>query len=43
MAIAGARGAPHLILPGIAVGLLGTALGNYVGLLIASIMKTVLA
>ncbi|WOJ94691.1 DUF819 family protein [Congregibacter variabilis] len=39
MAIAGARGTPHLILPGIAVGLLGTALGNYVGLLIAHLMK----
>ncbi|MFK7830173.1 MAG: DUF819 family protein [Congregibacter sp.] len=39
MAIAGARGTPHLILPGIAVGLLGTALGNYVGLLIAQLMK----
>nr|WP_271561538.1 DUF819 family protein [Congregibacter sp.] len=39
MAIAGARGTPHLILPGIAVGLLGTALGNYVGLLVAQLMK----
>ena len=39
MAIAGARGAPNLILPGIAVGLLGTALGNYVGLLLANVMK----
>jgi uncharacterized membrane protein len=42
MAIAGARGTPHLILPGIAVGLLGTALGNYVGLLIAQLMKLVI-
>lgn len=42
MAIAGARGTPHLILPGIAVGLLGTALGNYVGLLIANLMKLVI-
>ncbi|MDP5055123.1 MAG: DUF819 family protein [Congregibacter sp.] len=39
MAIAGARGVPQLILPGIAVGLLGTALGNYVGLLVANVMK----
>ncbi|WOJ98518.1 DUF819 family protein [Congregibacter brevis] len=39
MAIAGARGVPNLILPGIAVGLLGTALGNYVGLLLANVMK----
>lgn len=39
MAIAGARGTPHLILPGIAVGLLGTALGNYVGLALAQLMK----
>ncbi|MEL7043396.1 MAG: DUF819 family protein [Pseudomonadota bacterium] len=43
MAIAGARGAPQLILPGIAVGLLGTALGNYVGLLVANLMKLVVA
>ncbi|MFN2329751.1 MAG: DUF819 domain-containing protein [Chromatocurvus sp.] len=42
MAIAGARGVPQLILPGIAVGLLGTALGNYVGLLIANVMKLVI-
>lgn len=42
MAIAGARGTPHLILPGIAVGLLGTALGNYVGLLVAQLMKLVI-
>lgn len=39
MAIAGARGTPHLILPGIAVGLLGMALGNYVGLLVAHLLK----
>jgi uncharacterized membrane protein len=39
MAIAGARGVPHLILPGVAVGLLGTALGNYIGLLVANMMK----
>ncbi len=43
MAIAGARGAPQLILPGIAVGLLGTALGNYVGLRIANLMKLTIA
>lgn len=42
MAIAGARGAPNLILPGIAVGLLGTALGNYVGLVVANVMKLAL-
>lgn len=39
MAIAGARGTPQLILPGVAVGLLGMALGNYVGLAIAYLMK----
>ncbi|MEO1079451.1 MAG: DUF819 family protein [Pseudomonadota bacterium] len=43
MAIAGARGAPQLILPGVAVGLLGTALGNYVGLLVANLMKLAIA
>ncbi|EED33594.1 conserved hypothetical protein [gamma proteobacterium NOR5-3] len=43
MAIAGARGTPQLILPGIAVGLLGTALGNYVGLLVAQLMKLFIA
>ncbi|MEM1187838.1 MAG: DUF819 family protein [Pseudomonadota bacterium] len=43
MAIAGARGAPQLILPGVAVGLLGTALGNYVGLLVANLIKLVVA
>ncbi|WP_439105832.1 DUF819 family protein [Congregibacter sp.] len=42
MAIAGARGVPNLILPGIAVGLLGTALGNYVGLLLANVMKVLI-
>jgi len=39
MAIAGARGAPDLILPGVAMGLLGTALGNYVGLAIANVIR----
>jgi uncharacterized membrane protein len=43
MAIAGARGTPELILPGVAVGLLGTALGNYVGLLVASLMQPLMA
>lgn len=42
MAIAGARGVPNLILPGIAVGLLGTALGNYVGLVVANVIKVFL-
>ena len=40
MAIAGARGVPHLILPGVIMGLLGTALGNYIGLLVANLVKT---
>uniref|UniRef100_UPI003F6C7491 DUF819 family protein n=1 Tax=Congregibacter sp. TaxID=2744308 RepID=UPI003F6C7491 len=43
MAIAGARGVPNLILPGIAVGLLGTALGNYVGLLLANGMEVLIS
>jgi uncharacterized membrane protein len=43
MAIAAARGAPDLILPGVAVGLLGTALDNYVGLVIARAIRLALA
>jgi uncharacterized membrane protein len=39
MAIAGARGVPQYILPGVAVGLLGMALGNYIGLGLANAVK----
>lgn len=42
MAMASARGYTNKILPGIAVGLLGYAVGNYLGLLVASLMKGVL-
>jgi uncharacterized membrane protein len=39
MAIAGARGYTSLVLSGVAVGILGNAMGNYVGLLIANLTK----
>jgi uncharacterized membrane protein len=42
MALASARGYPTLFLPGVAVGLLGYAIGNYLGLAIATLMKDVL-
>ena len=42
MALASARRAPNLILSGVAVALIGTALGNYIGLLIANIVETLL-
>ncbi|MCG8608297.1 DUF819 family protein, partial [bacterium] len=42
MALASARGYPTLFLPGVAVGLLGYAIGNYLGLTIATLMKGVL-
>ena len=43
MALASARGMPNLILSGVAVGMLGNALGNYCGLLIASLVRGALA
>lgn len=39
MAMASARGYTNKILPGIAVGLLGYAVGNYLGLVVASLMN----
>jgi uncharacterized membrane protein len=42
MALASARGYGERILPGIAVGLLGYAIGNYLGLVVASLMKFIL-
>lgn len=42
MAISGALKVPHLILPGVAMGLLGTALGNYIGLGLANVMQGII-
>jgi uncharacterized membrane protein len=42
MALASARGYGERILPGIAVGLLGYAIGNYLGLVVGSMMKFIL-
>ena len=42
MAMASARGYSDKILPGIAVGLLGYATGNYLGLLTAGLMQNIL-
>lgn len=42
MALATARGYTDRLLPGVAVGLLGYAIGNYVGLAIAAMMRGVL-
>lgn len=42
MALASARGYTKLLLPGVAVGLLGYAVGNYAGFAIASVMRGVL-
>lgn len=39
MAIAGARGYSAQLLPGVAVGLLGYAVGNYLGFAVASIVR----
>jgi uncharacterized membrane protein len=43
MAIATARGYESRILPGVAVGILGVGLGNYVGLAVGSLMRVLLA
>lgn len=43
LALASARGYTNKILPGIAVGLLGYAVGNYLGLLVGSIMQSLLS
>lgn len=42
MAIATARGYKSRILPGVAVGILGTAVGNYLGLAVGTLMRMVL-
>jgi uncharacterized membrane protein len=42
MAIAGARGYADRLLPGVAVGLLGYAIGNYTGFAIAGLVKGLL-
>ena len=42
VALAGARGYADRILPGVAVGLLGYAAGNYVGYGVAALVRTVL-
>jgi uncharacterized membrane protein len=42
IAIAGARGYTDRLLPGVAVGLLGYAIGNYLGFVVAALMRTVL-
>jgi uncharacterized membrane protein len=39
MALASARGYADKILPGVAVGLLGNALGNYIGFAIAAVVR----
>ena len=41
LAIATARGYTALVLPGVAAGILGTALGNYVGLAVAFMVKAI--
>jgi uncharacterized membrane protein len=43
LALASARGYTEKILPGIAVGLLGYAIGNYLGLLVGNIMQMILS
>ena len=42
MAIASARGYESRILPGVAVGIIGTGLGNYVGLAVGNLMRILL-
>lgn len=42
VALAGARGYVDRLLPGVAVGLLGYAAGNYVGFAVAALMRTLL-
>lgn len=39
MAIAGARGYTSLVLSGVAVGIMGNAIGNYIGLIIANLIQ----
>ena len=42
MALATARGSTHLVLPGIAVGLLGYAIGNYTGFILGMMTRSLL-
>ncbi len=42
IALAGARGYTDRLLPGVAVGLLGYAVGNYLGLMVAALMRGML-
>ncbi len=42
MALAGARGYMDRLLPGVAVGLLGYAVGNYAGFAVAALMRGML-
>ena len=42
MAIATARGYNSRILPGVAVGIIGTAIGNYIGLAVGNLMRIML-
>ena len=42
MSLAAARRRPDLILPGVAVGMLGNALGNYAGIAIAYVSKSLI-
>lgn len=42
IAIAGARGYADRLLPGVAVGLLGYAIGNYFGFVVAAVMRSLL-
>jgi len=42
LAMAGARGYADLIVPGVAVGLLGYAIGNYLGFLVGTLMRGIL-
>jgi uncharacterized membrane protein len=42
IALAGARGYVDRLLPGVAVGLLGYAAGNYVGFAVGALMRAVL-
>ena len=42
MAMASARGYGDRLLPGVAVGLLGYAVGNYLGFGVATIMRSIL-
>lgn len=39
LALATARGLPHLVLPGVLAGLLGYAVGNYAGLAVAAMLR----